>query len=105
MPIRQRGGSWQIDVRLPDGKRYRTTVRTQEEAERLEASLKTNPQQRRAMKNALRKSRAASDETAQPSTKSSTSASESSNRLKSNVITLQTLAQKLADTLQVTEPS
>jgi len=57
MPIRQRGTSWQVDVRLHDGKRYRTTVKTETEAMELEASLKTNPKQRRAMKRALRPSR------------------------------------------------
>jgi hypothetical protein len=54
MPIRQRGPSWQVDVRLPMGKRYRTTVATEKEAIELEASLKTNPQQRRAMTKLLR---------------------------------------------------
>jgi hypothetical protein len=59
MPIRQRGPSWQVDVRLPDGKRYRTTVPTEAEAKALETSLTINPQQRRAMRLALRQSRAA----------------------------------------------
>jgi hypothetical protein len=105
MPIRQRGASWQVDVRLPDGKRYRTTVKTEAEAVELEASLKTNPKQRRAMKRALRPSPGASKAAAQPSAESSQSDSEGSDRMKSKVITLQTLAEKLASTLSVTGTS
>jgi hypothetical protein len=50
VPIRQRGSNWQVDVRLPDGRRYRKTVTTEDAAKQMEAALKTNPQQRRAMK-------------------------------------------------------
>jgi hypothetical protein len=59
MPIRQRGPSWQVDVRLPDGNRYRKTVNTEAEAVVLEATLNVNPNQRRAIKRALRQSSAA----------------------------------------------
>lgn len=88
MPIRKRGNSWQVDVRLPDGKRYRTTVRTEEEARAMEGGLKTNPQQRRAMKRALRQSPDASAVAAAPSTKSSMKGSEKSGRARSKVIIL-----------------
>jgi hypothetical protein len=67
MPIRQRGPSWQVDVRLPDGRRYRKTVNTEEEAKALEASLSTNPLQRRAFKQALQQSRGAMKDAAPPS--------------------------------------
>jgi hypothetical protein len=54
MPIRKRGPSWQVDVRLPDGKRYRKTVNTEAEAVVLEATLYVNPAKRRAIKRASR---------------------------------------------------
>ena len=60
MPIRQRGGTWQVDVRLPDGRRHRKSVKTEQEALELERLLQTSPQQRREMKKALRQSPAAS---------------------------------------------
>lgn len=78
MPIRPRGPSWQVDVRLPDGKRYRKTVPTEADAEALEAALQVSPQQRRAMKKALRHSPGAQPSAAQPCPISSLQASAAS---------------------------
>lgn len=78
MPIRQRGPSWQVDVRLPDGKRYRTTVQTEADAKKLEAELQTNPQQRRALKKLLKPSPGATKAGLQPLSSPSENAPEAS---------------------------
>ena len=78
MPIRKRGPSYQVDVRLPDGRRYRKTVATEEQALALEKALTTNPNQRRAMRLALQPSPGAMKPKAQPSTKQSPSSPEQS---------------------------
>ena|ERR1035437_9253184 len=88
MPIRARGGTWQVDVRLPDGRRYRKAVATEAEAIELQATLTTTPQQRRAMKQALRKSPVASEPTAQPSAPPSSAAPEPCRPAKSSRSTL-----------------
>jgi len=46
MPIRKRGPSWQVDVRLLDGTRVRRTYPTEEIAKEAEKALTPNPQQR-----------------------------------------------------------
>ena len=46
MPIRKRGPSWQVDVRLVDGSRIRRTYPTEEIAREAEKALQPNPQQR-----------------------------------------------------------
>jgi hypothetical protein len=48
MPIRKRGNSWQIDIRLADGSRIRRTAATEEQAREIEQALKPTPQQRAA---------------------------------------------------------
>lgn len=84
MPIRQRGNTWQVDVRLPDGSRYRKQAKTEAEAKALEAMLSTTPEQRRAMKRALRSSPAASEQSAAlPSSPPSNSTAGTSNPPKS----------------------
>jgi hypothetical protein len=61
MTIRQRGESWQIDIRTLDGKRLRRDFRSKAEALEAEAKLKLNPEQRTAMKKLRRKSSARSE--------------------------------------------
>ncbi len=90
MPIRKRGPSWQVDVRLPDGRRYRKTVNTEDEAKALEASLRTNPQQRRAMKAALRRSSGAMNAAPTPYPQPSESALETQRQENSTQDTLPT---------------
>ena len=46
MPIRQRGGSWQIDVRTVDGTRLRRNYATRAQAELAATALTPNPQAR-----------------------------------------------------------
>lgn len=43
MPIRQRGSSWQVDVRTIDGTRIRASYATEEEAREAETALNPNP--------------------------------------------------------------
>jgi hypothetical protein len=46
MPIRQRGKTWQVDVRLADGTRFRRSYPTEAIAKEAEKALTPNPQQR-----------------------------------------------------------
>ena len=55
MAIRQRGESWQIDIRTADGTRLRRDYRSKAEAQEAEAMLKPSPQQRAAMREVRRK--------------------------------------------------
>ncbi len=66
MPIRKRGESYQIDVRLADGQRIRRNYPTQQAAEQAAAIITPNPAQRAAMRKlrASRKSSARSNSTA-----------------------------------------
>ena len=54
MPIRLRGKSWQIDVRLADGTRFRRTYPTQAIAAEAEKAMTPNPLQRSMGKFAAR---------------------------------------------------
>jgi hypothetical protein len=56
MPIRQRGKTWQVDVRLVDGTRFRKTMPTKEMAEETEKAMTPNPRQRAISRYAVRDS-------------------------------------------------
>ena len=69
MPIRKRGPSWQVDVRLVDGSRIRRTYPTEAIAREAEKALQPNPQQRQMARFQRRKQRkpsAAIDPCAKP---------------------------------------
>ena len=71
MPIRKRGESYQIDVRLADGQRIRRNYPTQQAAEQAAAIITPNPAQRAAMRK-LRASRSPPPaQTQQPCTQQS----------------------------------
>lgn len=74
MTIRQRGGSFQIDVRTAEGTRIRRDFPTRARAEEAEAALKPDPQQRAAMRK-LRRTSSARSHSIPESPKPSTGAS------------------------------
>ena len=77
MPIRKRGESWQIDVRLGDGSRIRRSYATQEQAAEAAKALTPSPQQRATMRKLRRltsgKSSARSNSARSSKSKSSSS--------------------------------
>ena len=64
MPIRKRGSTYQVDVRLADGTRFRKTYPTLTIAEEAEKALTPNPTQRAIARHAVRNSRSKSSSTA-----------------------------------------
>ena len=60
MPVRKRGNTWQVDIRLTDGSRFRKTYPTEESAREAEKAMTTNPTQRAIARFAARASRSKS---------------------------------------------
>ena len=56
MPVRPRGDSWQLDIRLMDGSRLRRTYPTEAAALEAEQQLRPTPQQRAAFRAKKRQS-------------------------------------------------
>jgi hypothetical protein len=83
MPVRQRGTTWQVDVRLADGTRFRKTFPTEEMAREAEKAMKLNPQQRAIARYAARASRSKSADTARSARRLS-DGSGNSKQVKSN---------------------
>ena len=54
MTVRQRGKTWQVDVRLADGTRFRKAFPTKEMAEEAEKAMTPNPLQRAMQRFAAR---------------------------------------------------
>jgi len=63
MPVRKRGNTWQVDVRLLDGSRFRKTYPTEESARAAEVAMRPNPTQRAIARSAARASRSKSSDT------------------------------------------
>ena len=90
MPVRKRGASWQVDLRLTDGTRIRRNYPTQEEATTAEAALRPNPQARAAARKLRRRQKqsARPRATARKSNSPSSSTPGTCPPAQSNLITL-----------------
>src|ERR1035437_4529540 len=87
MTIRQRGNSWQLDIRTATGSRLRRDYPTHELALAAETMLKPSPQQRAAMR-LLRRQSSARSKSASASEKRSSSIVEIDSSKKSDPATL-----------------